>query len=566
MRSEERGARNEGGSWDAAWRGRVWSELGIHRSSLRDPRPAEWDLIVIGGGITGAGIFREAARAGMRVLLLEKRDFAWGTSSRSSKLIHGGLRYLKQGKLGLVRDAVRERDELLRSAAGLVQPLGFLYASYQGDRPGPRVMGLGLRVYDMISGHATHQFHAPHEMPFLAPHIAQHGLRFGFRYQDAQVDDARLVLRLLRDGAADGGVPLNHAAVERVLFADGVVAGVRVLDAESGASVEVRAKVVINATGAWAAALRPEAARPERLRPLRGSHLVFPARCLPIAQAVSFLHPDDRRPVFVVPWEGVALVGTTDLDHTDELDAEPRISAAEAEYLMRAVNARFPGLDLGYDDVVSSFAGVRPVIDTGVPDPSAESREHGIWDDGGLITVTGGKLTTYRVMALEALARARQRERSLPVPSPSAPMFAPPPAAALPADLPVPVRGRLLGRYGADAEALARAARPDEWAPVGGSATLWAELRWAARAEAVVHLDDLLLRRTRLGLLLPDGGMAASVRERIGRICREELGWDELRWEAEVAAYARLWRHGYAPPPRPTERAGEAPRLKVADA
>jgi glycerol-3-phosphate dehydrogenase len=525
-------------TWNAASREASWAAL--------EERP--WDLVVIGGGITGAGIFREAARVGMRVLLVEQRDFAWGSSGRSSKLIHGGLRYLKDGKLGLVRDSVRERDGLLRCAEGLVQPLGFLFASYKGDRPGPRVFGMGLSFYDMVSGQSVHQRHEHHEMPLLAPYIAQQGLRYGFRYLDAQTDDARLVLRLLREGAADGGTALGYVAVEEVVFEQGRAVGARLRDTEADRTAQVRARVVVNATGPWAGKLRPPAEGQERLRPLRGSHLVFPASRLPVPQAVSFLHPDDRRPVFALPWEGAVLLGTTDVDHDQPLDENPRISAAEVDYLMRAARQRFPALDLGEQDVISTYAGVRPVIDTGAANPSAESREHGVWDDGGLITVTGGKLTTFRLMALEALGKVAACAPDLPQPLRTATTFACPVPPAFPPEVSEAAALRLLGRYGLDAQALLAGAEPGDWERVGQTPTLWAELRWAARSEAVMHLEDLLLRRTRVGLLLPEGGLGPDLSPRIEGICRAELGWDQARWRQEADDYAALWRHHHAPP------------------
>jgi glycerol-3-phosphate dehydrogenase len=309
----------------------------------------------------------------------------------------------------------------------------------------------------------------------------------------------------------------------------------------------LHAQVIINATGAWADELRGQINAPPRIRPLRGSHLIFPAWRLPVAQAISFLHPIDSRPVFIFPWEGITLVGTTDVDHTQPLCDEPRISPEEAAYLMAAVRAEFPSLNLTLDDVTATFAGVRPVIGTGQADPSKESRDHVVWEENGLLTVTGGKLTTFRLIALDALKAARRRLPDMPRPDSKMPVLNPINVALPGAErLDDSTRRRLLGRYGADAPHLAAAAQAGELDPIPTTQYLWAELRWAARAEGVVHLDDLLLRRMRLGLLLPEGGKALL--PRIRAICQPELGWDDARWEAEEAAFVELWRKAYALP------------------
>lgn len=524
--------------WGRNWRDSVWERLGT-----------DWDIIVIGGGITGAGILREAARAGLHVLLVEARDFAWGTSSRSSKLVHGGLRYLAQGKLRLTLESVREREHLLEDGPGLIDPLGFLLATHKGDRPGRWTYKAGLSLYDLMTLQWTHRRYRPEDFRMLAPHITPDRLEGGFRYGDAQTDDARLVLRLIREAVADGGVAINYVAAIGLIREDGAVRGTRLRDAVTGREAETRARVVINATGAWADRLRAQVGGEARIRPLRGSHLILPAWRLPLAQAVSFLHPIDHRPVFLFPWEGVTLVGTTDLDHDAPLDEEPRISPAEVAYLMAAIQHQFPACNITLDDVIATFAGVRPVIGTGKDDPSKESREHVVWQEDGLLTVTGGKLTTFRLIAVDALRAVRDRLPELAEISADHPVLAAVDVNLPGAEsLPPAIRRRLLGRYGADAPALVAAAGPGELEPIPGTRTLWAELRWAARAEGVVHLDDLLLRRVRLGLLLPEGG--AGQMARIRAICQPELGWDDARWEAEETAYRALWRAAYSLPER----------------
>lgn len=529
--------------WYSNWREIVWSRLS-----------GPWDILVIGGGITGAGIFREAVRLGLRVLLVEQRDFAWGTSSRSSKMVHGGLRYLKDGHVRLTWASVRERQRLLAEGAGLIEPMGFLIATYQGDRPGRWAYRAGLSIYDLLALQWSHRYYSAEDFQLLAPHLSIEGLQGGYRYGDAQTDDARLVLRVLREAASAGGTALNYARAESLLLGEegtpsaGQVVGVRLRDTLSGRTAEVRARAVINATGAWADRLRAELGRPVRIRPLRGSHLIFPGWRLPVAQALTFLHPLDGRPVFIFPWEGIALVGTTDLDHDRPLDEEPAIGSEEVAYLMAGVDAQCPRLNLSLEDILSTFSGVRPVIGTWRSESSREPRDHVVWEENGLLTVTGGKLTTFRLIARDALRAIRSRFPALPPFDELSPVLDPVDETLEVPGLDARTRRRLLGRYGAEAPALLAAAGEGELETIPGTDFLWAEVRWAARAEGVVHLDDLLLRRVRVGLLLPRGGEALLPRVRA--ICQEELGWSDAHWEEEETAYRALWQTCYSLPER----------------
>lgn len=535
--------------WNAGYRESTWSRL----------PDAMWDVVIIGGGITGAGLLRESTRLGLHALLVEQRDFAWGTSSRSSKLVHGGLRYLKTGQVALTRASVQGREQLLTEGPGLIDPLGFLLAQYEGDGAGRMIYGAGLTIYDLLAMQWSHRYYSPQDFQMMAPYISPVGLRGGFHYQDAQTDDARLVLRVIREAAADGGTALNYARAEMLLFDEaGSLSGVRLRDTLDDRVTEVRARALINATGAWADALRVQVGEERRIRPLRGSHLIFPAWRFPVAQAVSFMHPMDGRPVFAFPWEGVTLVGTTDVDCPPPLDADPAITPDEVAYLMVAVAAHFPALDLTLDDVIATFAGIRPVIGSGKVDPSNESRDHVIWQENGLLTVTGGKLTTFRQIARQALEQICERFDDVDSEESKArlarlhddvPVLKPvdgstPELAALPEE----TRRRLLGRYGTEAINLPAVALPGEMEAIPGTTALWAELRWSARAEGVVHLDDLLLRRVRLGLLLPDGG--SEWLSRVRATVQSELGWDDARWGSEEAAYRALIVESYSLPER----------------
>lgn len=509
-----------------------------------------YDLLVVGGGITGAGIALEAARTGLSVLLVEQGDFASGTSSRSSKLVHGGLRYLAEGNVKLTWEAVRERDRLLAEAPGLVDPIGFLFALRRGDRPGRALVGTALVAYDLLAREGRHARLSREEFLLRAPHVGGPGLTGGFAYADALTDDARLVLRVLAEAEAEGALVRNYVRCEGLLRERGTLTGAVLRDLVGGGQREVRATAVVNATGAWADRLRGEVGGRPRIRPLRGSHLLFPAWRFPAAQAVTFRHPLDGRPLFAYPWEGLTLLGTTDLDHPAPLDEEPSIAPAEAAYLLDGARAAFPSLSISARDAVSSFSGVRPVVGTGKARPSDESRDHVLWEEDGLLTVTGGKLTTFRLIALAALKLLGRRLPALARLGADARVFRSglarvPEAAGLDAA----AARRLAGRHGAAAVAVVAAARPGELEPIAGTSCLWAELRRAARAEMVVHLDDLLLRRVRVGLLLPDGG--ASLLPRVREVCREELAWDDGRWSMEEHEYLARWRASYAVPSAP---------------
>ena len=523
-------------SWQAGWRAQV--------PALAE---REWDLLIIGGGITGAGILLEAARRGLKALLVEQCDFAWGTSSRSSKLVHGGLRYLKEGRFSLTRESVRERDTLLREAHGLVETQGFAFGDYVGGKPGRKLFLLGLALYDLMSGKRERHYVDSTEMLMMAPNVGRSDLQGGMCYTDAKTDDARLVLRVLQEAQAHGGVAVNYLAAQSLLrggTSGTRVTGAQLIDAIDGSMIDVCARVVINATGAWADALRGHTGAAPRIRPLRGSHLVLPAWRLPLAQAVSLMHPADGRPVFAFPWEGVTLVGTTDVDHGAPLNTEAAITRAEVDYLMLALEVQFPQQGLCEADIVATYAGVRPVIDSGQADPSKAGREHAVWVDNGLLTVTGGKLTTFRVIALDALKHAKPLLPGWHDKLEARPIFA---CHAWPG---VRLRGaqrqRIEGRHGAAAGALLAAAAPGELELIPGTQTLWAELRWAARCEAVLRLEDLMLRRTRLGLQLRGGGVAHLAR--IRAICQPELGWLDAQWETSEAAYLALWNANYSLP------------------
>ena len=516
-------------------------------AEMRSGDALDWDLIIVGGGITGAGILREATRRGYRALLLEQGDFSSGTSSRSSKMIHGGLRYLAAGDLKLTKESVTERERLLNEAPGLVERIHFYFSISKGLFPGRWAMAVILTIYDFIAGIRDHRYFNNRRLGQKFPGLQLAHLNGATAYSDAMVDDSRLVLRVLQESIDDGGTAINYSKVTKLLLHGKQVEGVVLNDPDSGDGINLRAPVVINATGAWADRLRNQVNVEKRIRPLRGSHLIVPHHLMPVTDVLTSLHPDDKRGVYIYPWEGTTVIGTTDLDHADDLDIEASISAAEVDYLLRAFNVQFPDQAISRENIISTWAGVRPVIGSEASkDPSRERRDHAVWSDNGLITVSGGKLTTFRLIALDALAAARDH---LPDPQPFADerVFNAPDTLAkdLVADDPVWAQ-RLLGRYGLQAKPMFDSAPAAERERIQGTDFCLAECRWAARHEAVAHLDDLLLRRTRLGMLLTDGG--SELFPALESICRAELGWDSAHWQQEVSRYLSIWQRFYSLP------------------
>lgn len=477
-----------------------------------------WDLIVVGGGITGAGILHQASQQGLSTLLVEQRDFAWGTSSRSSKMVHGGLRYLSQGDFRLTRRALVERERLIRELPELVIRQDYLFPVRKGVFPGRWALKGVLWLYDFLAGIHDHRWLNQSELLNTAPGLRQDRLRGAMSYTDALTDDTRLVMRVLHDALANGGRACNYLRVMNIEREDGSFT-VSVDDqVEAGRSLQFKAGKVINATGAWADKLSMS---DSRVRPQRGSHLFVPSARLPVNQCFTLLNPDDHRPVFVYPWEGTTCIGTTDIDHHDTLDFEPFCSAVEIDYLLALVNKEFPNVNISRTDIISTMAGVRPIIASGKGlHPSAERRDHAVWESGGVITVSGGKLTTFRLIALDALRAAGLIDKAThqaEIKSKKA-CFNPG-----------------VSTYGTLGHPLAAMPEGEELA---------ATIRWVLNNEQVVHLDDLMLRRTRLGNLLPKGG--AEVMETVCQCCRSVLGWDARRWAEELLRYQDIISRFYA--------------------
>jgi glycerol-3-phosphate dehydrogenase len=512
-------------------------------SRLGEPEP--WDVLVIGGGATGLGAAVEAASRGYRTLLLEGSDFAKGTSSRSTKLVHGGVRYLQQGNVALVLEALRERGRLLHNAPHLVRNLSFVVPVYDWWE-GP-FYGAGLKLYDMLAGRLgfgpSRRLGRDETLAHI-PTLEPQGLRGGVSYQDGQFDDARLAVALAQTLADHGGTAINYMPVTGLIKDGGLVRGVLARDAEAGSEHEIRAKAVINATGVFADGLRQtdDPASPPLVVPSQGVHLVLDRSFQPGESAILVPHTDDGRVLFAVPWHGRVVVGTTDTP-VAEPSLEPRPLPQEIEFLLTHA-ARYLTRDPAPSDVLSCFAGLRPLVRAhGSPaagkDTAALSRDHTlVISPSGLLTVTGGKWTTYRRMGEDAIDHAALLAGLPEKPSVTAGLH----LHGWTAHGGPPSEGNA---YGADAPAL-------DW--LAGERPGWGGLLhprlpyricdavWAVRQEMARTVEDVLARRTRA--LLLDARASAEAAPAVARLLAAELGRD-VAWEADqVAAYGELAR-GY---------------------
>jgi glycerol-3-phosphate dehydrogenase len=506
-----------------------------------------FDLLVVGGGITGVGVALDAASRGLATALVERDDFASGTSSKSSKLVHGGLRYLQQREIGLVREGLAERQVALRNAPHLVRVLPFLLPIMsRGGVINPklsRALGTALWLYDLAGGARLGKLHkrlskeaALAHMPVLPPDE----LAASYLYYDAQADDARLTLTIARTAARHGAVIANRTPVT-ALVGDSIITGARIN--AGGESIDVRATRVVNAAGVWADDVRAfdEGTHPGSIRPAKGIHLTVPWSKIRNDIAAIIPVPKDRRSVFVVPWGDLTYIGTTDTDYDGPLD-DPQCTPEDITYLLDAMNASSTE-KLTETDVVGTWAGLRPLLSGASSDRTADlSRKHAVAvSDRGLVTITGGKLTTYRRMAKDTVdqvvkldgRRARCRTKRLRLIG--AEGFEPPDGSGEPS-----MHAHLATRYGTEASDVAALADADSQLArplVPGLPYLRAEAVWAVRAEMATTLDDVLSRRTRARLLARDASAAAATD--VARLLAGELGWSDAERDREVTEYRR---------------------------
>lgn len=510
-----------------------------------------WDLIVAGGGITGAGVAREAARRGLKVLLVERQDFSWGTSSRSSKMVHGGLRYIAQGDVQTTMHSVRERERLMSEAPGLVDLMSYMMPHYRGRFPGPFVFGLLLRVYDYLAGKRYRRFLNMRNTIERFPYLRRNRLLGATEFADAVTDDSRLVMRVLHEARADGAELINYVGVSGSQQNESGMT-VTLTDSITGAEHQVQCRSLVNATGVWVNKLREAYGEQHTIRPSRGSHIVIERERLPVDVSFTVLHPRDKRPIFVYPWEGRTVIGTTDLDHPDPGNEEAGITEQELIYLLELVDYQFPDTDLSKRDVISSWSGVRPLVSAGASNSSKESRDHTVWTDGRLVSVSGGKLTTFRLIALDVLKATAQWLPDFGAADDAAPVFTHHAITESVPGLTAEVVRRLRGFYGADFDRLIAFSAAEDLTVIPGTEMIWAEITWCAGHEAVVHLDDLLLRRTRFGLLVPKGGLTHEARLKVS--IQPQLGWSDERWDEEVSRYRHIWERFYWLPSQESER------------
>jgi glycerol-3-phosphate dehydrogenase len=521
----------------------------------------EFDVVVVGGGITGAGVALDAATRGYSVALVERHDYAAGTSSRSSKLVHGGLRYLQHLDLGLVREALLERQLMVALAPHLVRPLALVVPAFEGGRP-DRLMGVGLNLYDVMSrdrlrsrkddsesswSPARHRTISGEEVIELLPALAAREPTSGYLFYDCQTDDARLVLTVLGEAERFGAVCANRLDAGQLLLAeDGRSRGVLVRDEESGEQLQVRAANVVNATGVWADELQPQELQGEadlRIRPSRGTHITLRHEDLPLS-AGAIVPAGGGRTIFALPWLGRTLVGTTDNDYEGSSLEHIAPAQEEIEYLLEAVNEFF-ATSLTPAELTGAYAGVRPLISTGEAKKSVDiSRKAELYEtSSGMITITGGKLTTWRRMAKLAVDRLVEREaREAPCHTHEIPLGQAIAVEELPRVEGVPDESyaALAARYGYAAhQVLALAAERGELAQpvVAGLPDLLAEVALAARSEQARSVGDVLLRRTRLGLLAARELDGDPVR-RVAEVLARELQWDSARVALETERFA----------------------------
>jgi len=528
-----------------------------------------FEVVVIGGGITGAGVALDAASRGYSVALLERGDYAEGTSSRSSKMVHGGLRYLQNLDLGLVREALLERQLMVQLAPHLVYPTPFLVPAFPDERR-QRGLGIGLNMYDVMAttrvGRSRREMRSSKEADAdyywspdrhrtidrdevleMVPALGPRDPKNAYLFYDCQTDDVRLTFTVLGEAERFGAVMLNGAEVVEVLSRNGRADGVAFVEASSGQRIEVGADNVINATGVFADRIRPEEVVEEedvpRISPSRGTHLLIDREKLSTGSAACIVPAGEGRAIFALPWYGRTLVGTTDNDFEGDID-HPRPGEDDVKYLLDAVNEFF-GISLGAGDLVGAYAGVRPLIATGDPKKSVDiSRKAELYEtSSGMLTITGGKLTTWRRMAKQTVDRLVEREaREAPCHTAEIPLG----MEARPEDLEAP-RGvgeealaQLAFRYGHAARKVLALAReqPKLAQPiVPGRPDLLAEAVIAVRYEQARSVADVLLRRTRLGLLAaPQLRDAASARE-VAAAMGDELGWSRR----EVKRAAEAW-------------------------
>jgi glycerol-3-phosphate dehydrogenase len=533
------------------------------KEHIKEAQEKVFDILIIGGGITGACAARDAARRGLSTAVVEKNDWAFGTSSRSSKLVHGGLRYLELYDFKLVFEACRERRRLLRNAPHVVWPQSFIFPIYKGDKNGLIMIDIGLWLYDILAlfrNVQPHQFHGPRRILWVEPELDRERLKGGGQFYDCSTDDARLTLSHVQSAFLEGACCLSYARVLDLLRRDGMVCGARVRDEIGGEEFDLEARVVLNCTGPWTDAIcrldDPDAA--PKLRPTKGSHVIVPWERVKAYNALPLISPRDSRMLFLIPWGGFAIIGTTDTDYEGDYDTI-HASTDDVQYILETANRALPRAGLTEEDVISTYAGLRPLIlEGGGKDvkESKVSREHSIFEShSGLISIAGGKLTTARSMAEELVdLAARRLEERFSVRATercttrNAPVFGKDGvdyprrlerlARELRLDGDIIDRMQLLGTgaikvLGMISEDASLAERLGEGIPY-----IEAEVAYSARHEMVISLTDFMVRRSMIYYEDREQGLgcAGKVADILGR----ELGWDKKEKKHQVEEYRKV--------------------------
>jgi len=530
----------------------------VRQANIRAMQQRTLDVVVIGGGITGAGIARDAAMRGLAVGLVEKKDFASGTSSKSARMVHGGLRYLEQYQFGLVFSACTERYKLCKLAPRLVHPIGFTYPVYRTSKNSLLTMRMGMWLYDLMALFRTmkrHRIVDAQQTAELEPALARQGLTGAACYCDCMADDARLTLATIQAAHRHGALIANYAEVNGILQEGGRVRGVEVMDGITGEQFTLRARVTVNATGVWADQIRhmDDADARAMIRVNRGSHLVVPRQKLEINGAVIFSSADGQRAMYAIPWQHTCIVGTTDVDHEGTLD-EVCATSAEVEGMVDAVNHAFPGNRLTQQDIISTFAGLRPLVDGEGSAAYQASRDHRILESQtGLLTISGGKLTTYRRMAedlVDVVSKKLKAESGVVAREGCTTDRVPLAEEAFEAEQVVDamaerypqldrqVLEHLALTYGpASADVLALVQRDPELGArvVPDLPYIRAEVPYAIQHEMAMTLDDWMIRRTHI--MHEDAEQGLGCASEVAAMMAPHLGWDATEKERQVQAY-----------------------------
>lgn len=528
--------------------------------TLKEVESTDYDLVIIGGGITGCAVAHDAALRGMRTLLLEKNDWAFGTSSRSSKLAHGGLRYLEMFEFKLVFEACRERRRLLMNAPHLTWPQPFLFPVYKGDKNGLFMIGAGLWLYDILAlfrNVQNHKMHGRKRILEVEPELDRNRLKGGGQFFDCATDDARLTLAFMKSAHVAGSDCINYGTVIDINHERGRASGVRFKDNLTGKEYDVGAKIIANATGPWTDIIckMDEQDIDEKLRPTKGSHIVVSRKRLPVINAMPIISPEDQRMMFIIPWGECALVGTTDTDYDDDFDIV-RASGEDVAYIIEAANRAIPSANLTTDDVISTYAGLRPLIEEGGGSNVAESkvsREHRIYrSHTGMLTIAGGKLTTARSMAQEMvdeiagnLADIHGKKMRKKCGTKHLPLYGAggddmnewTDRKCKELNISESV-ARSMYLWGSEATSILRMCAIDESLaePLAeGISYIGAEVIHSVKSEMALTLTDFMVRRSQIFYIAPDQGLECI--DKVADLMAKEIGWSEKEKKDNIDCY-----------------------------